>query len=85
VQPAWLKEGANISVKRAPTRFGIVDFDLRRRGAELVLDYHRNATVNPERVRLHVPHGLEGIQTIRINGRSRALPPGESTVEVTEA
>lgn len=32
VQPEWLQDGAKISVKRAPTKFGIVDFDCSDRG-----------------------------------------------------
>jgi hypothetical protein len=85
VQPEWLAEGAKITVKGAPTRFGKVDLELRRRGTDLALDYHLAATPNPERVRLHIPRGLQGIQSIRINGRSRVLPPSETVITLTES
>ena len=84
VQPEWLKDGAKVSVKSAPTRFGKVDFEMQRRGAELALDYHFSRTVNPEHVRLHIPKGIEGVQSVRINGRSRALRPGEIAIMLTQ-
>jgi hypothetical protein len=85
VQPEWLEDGAKVSAKSAPTRFGKVNFELQRRGTEMALDYHLAATLNPEQVRLHIPRGLEGIQSIRINGRSRALRPGETVITLTES
>ena len=83
VQAEWLRGGAKVSAKSAPTRFGKADFELQRRGAEMTLDYHLAATVNPERVRLHIPRGLEGIQSIRINGRARELAPGTTVIALT--
>jgi len=83
VQPEWVKDGAKITVKGAPTRFGKVDLELQRRGAELALDYHLARTVNPEHVRLHIPPGLEGVQSLRINGRARELPPGTTVIALT--
>jgi hypothetical protein len=83
VQPAWLAEGAKVSVKRAPSRSGNVDFELRRQGAELILDYQLAATVKPAQVRLHVPFGLIGVKSLRLNGRSRELPAGATAVVVT--
>jgi hypothetical protein len=83
VQAEWLKEGAKVFVKNAPTRFGKVDFALQRHGTELALDYHLAATVNPQQVRLHIPSGLTGIELLRINDHARELAPGTSVIDVT--
>jgi len=83
VQPDWLKDGAKIAVKQAPTRFGKVDFEMQRQGAELRFDYHLAATVNPRHVRLHIPHGLAGVQSMRINGRVREVAPGTAVIALT--
>jgi hypothetical protein len=83
VQPDWLKEGAKISVKQAPTRFGKVDFEMQRQGSALRFDYHLAAPAGAEHARLHIPSGLEGVQSIRINGRARELPPGTKVIALT--
>ena len=80
VQPEWLADGGKVSAKKAPTRFGKVDFELQRDGATLVLDYHLAATENPGKVRLHIPPGLEALTSVRINGQSRRLSSEERVV-----
>ncbi len=86
VQPDWLKDGARISVKRAPTDFGKVQFELQRSGSSLILDY--NVTAAPgqapeEGIRLHIP-ALEGqITSVRVNGKVHSLAPGESVITLS--
>jgi hypothetical protein len=82
VQPEWLAEGAKVTVKKAPTRFGLLDFELQRQGAELRFDYHLAGPGSAEHVRLHIPPGLTGITSVRINGKARALGLGETVVQV---
>ena len=81
----WVKEGAKLSVKQAPSKFGKVQFELQRSGTTLVFDY--NLTPEPgqasaEEVRLHVPPVKEKITSVRINGKGRALSPGESVIRL---
>jgi hypothetical protein len=83
VQPEWLAEGAKITVKQAPTRFGKIDFILQRQGATLRFDYHFAVPASAEHVRLHIPPGLTGITSVRINGSTRALSLGETVLQVS--
>ncbi len=83
VQPDWLKDGAKLSVKQAPTEFGKVQFELRRSESTLILDY--NLTLAPgqaaaEEVRLHIPPLGGKITSVQVNGRVRSLYPGESVI-----
>src|SRR5207248_11708048 len=62
VSPEWVKPGGVISVKRAPTDFGQMNFELKSNtgGATLVLDNHvvsapgSNST-GPNSLILHMP------------------------------
>ncbi len=86
VQSDWLKEGAKLSVKQAPTEFGKVQFELRRSESTLILDY----TLTPvpgqaaaEAVRLHIPALGGKISAVQVNGKVRSLSPGESVINLT--
>jgi hypothetical protein len=86
VQPDWLKDGATLSVKRAPTRFGKIQFELGRSGSNLTVDY--NLTPAPgqttaEEVRLRIPPLKEKISSVRVNGTGRSLSPGEFVITLT--
>ena len=82
VQPEWLGEGGKVSIKQAPTGFGKVDFELRRDKMTLAFDYHLATTASPEHTRLHIPPGLSGITSIRVNGKTRSLSLGERVVDL---
>ena len=86
VQPDWLSEGTKIAARKAPTRFGKIDFELQRSGSILTLDYNF-APGTPhapiEELRFHIPPGLKGISLMRINGNTRAIAPGESVVKLS--
>jgi hypothetical protein len=84
VQPEWLHDGARLSAKRAATKFGRVDFSFQRSGPELVFDYSLASGGHeaPEETRLHVPKLKEAISSVRINGRSRTVAPGESVIKL---
>lgn len=80
---AWLTKG--ISVHRAPTKFGIVDFELRQSGETVVLDYSLTRGSHQEscrRVQLHLPGSAQKAKQIRINGTLRPLTPDQRTIEV---
>jgi hypothetical protein len=83
VQPDWLSDGAKLSVKQAPTRFGKIQFELQRSGSSLTLDYNltpASGQATAEEVRLRIPPLKEKITSVRINGTVRSLSAGESVV-----
>jgi len=85
VQPEWYQEGAVLAVKRAPTKFGTLDMELKRSRSELLAEFHiapgprRQAA---ESVRLHIPKLQEPITSVRCNGATRAIAPGQTVVQV---
>ncbi len=79
VQAEWLKKGAKLSVKQAPTEFGKVQFELRRSDSTLILDY--NLTLAPgqavaEEVRLHIPPLRGKVTSVQVNGKVRTFEMG---------
>lgn len=80
---AWLSNG--IKVHRAPTKFGIVDFELRKSGETLVLDYRlvRGAhQERPRQVELHLPSSGLKAASVRINGTVKSLLPDQQVIHV---
>ncbi len=86
VAPKWLAGEAHVWVKEAPTKFGTVDFNLRRSASVLTLEYSLKPNPNqlkPSIVRLHIPPPMRNeITTIRVNGRACPLPPEESVLRI---
>jgi GH15 family glucan-1,4-alpha-glucosidase len=84
VHPEWLVDGAHLSVKRAPTRFGKLDLDLRRAGEKLTFE-HNLAPVagqpKPREVRLHIPLGVR-VQSILLNGSEHRVSPDERVIRI---
>jgi hypothetical protein len=86
VQPEWLHDGARLSAKRAMTKFGRCEFSVQRIGSTLELDYHLAPGAGypaPEAVRFHIPRLKEAIKSIRVNGATRLLLPGESVIQLS--
>ncbi|MGO9272591.1 MAG: hypothetical protein ACLQOO_20550 [Terriglobia bacterium] len=86
VQPDWLKDGAKLSVKQAPTLFGKVQFELQRSGSSLILDYKLTTASGQaavDEVRLHIPPLGGQITSVRVNGNVRSLSAGESVISLT--
>jgi len=85
VQPDWLPDGARLAVRRAPTKFGRIEFELKRSGTALAFDYTLPAAPGfppPEETRLHIPPLKGQINSVSINGKARALSPGESVIRL---
>ncbi len=79
----WLNNG--ITVKRAPTKFGTVDFTFRRDGKALVLDYKFVRGQHQEScrgVRLHIPQTAAHNESVRINGKSRDLQRDQRVIDL---
>jgi GH15 family glucan-1,4-alpha-glucosidase len=83
VQPSWLDGGSRIVVKRAPTKFGKLDLELKTSGQALLLEYHlepEGGYPSPEEIRFHIPQLKEKIVSVQINGKVRTLSPGKSVM-----
>ena len=80
VHPEWLVDGAHFSVKRAPTRFGTLDLEMKRSGAALSLEYKLaplTGQPKPREVRVHIPLGVrDEVRSIRINGTEQRVSAG---------
>jgi hypothetical protein len=79
----WLNNG--ITVRRAPTKFGAVDFDLRKSGDSLVLDYRVNPGAHQKpytQAQLHLPLSVKKPASIRINGQVRTLTAGQRAIHL---
>ena len=88
VQPKWLDDEARIAVKKAPTKFGELDFELKRSGASLLLDYKlRPEPGHPtaQQLRFHIPRFEEKVTSIVVNGKARPLLPEESSIRLEGA
>ena len=85
VQPKWLDDEARIAVKKAPTKFGELDFELKRSGSSLFLDYKlRPEPGHPtaQQLRFHIPRLEEKITSIIVNGKVQTLSPDESSIRL---
>jgi hypothetical protein len=88
LSPAWVRDGASIALRRAPTDFGRVEFTLRctSRGARLSIS---PAFVRePESVILHLPWFVK-VHSVRAAGSTLPvrdgivrLPPGAREVDI---
>ena len=80
---AWLNNG--VIVKRAPTKFGTIDFECRRNGGTLTLDYKFDRGAHQEvcrQVQLHIHPSAARSGFVRINGKDRALQPNQDTIQI---
>ncbi len=84
VQPEWLLDGCMLYAKRAPTHFGILNFELRRRGAEIMVNYQLTRTGHavPNQVRLHIPQLKEPVTTVIFNSRRIPTEAGKSVIHL---
>jgi hypothetical protein len=92
ISPEWVAAGKEISVKRAPTNFGEVNFVMKfvsANRATLTLDNH--FTVRPADIVVHLPWFMNATnivadgKAIRVGGDHVELPAGTREVEITWA
>jgi hypothetical protein len=79
----WLNNG--LTVKRAPTKFGTVDFTFQRKGKTLIFDYKFVRGQHQEscrQVRLHIPPTAEQNESVRVNGKVHDLQPNQHVIEL---
>src|SRR5262245_60831488 len=72
VDPDWLRDGAHICVKNAPTTFGKVRFHLSRSGSTLTFEHNLDSAPGqqrPNQILLHIPASVgKEIRSVRLNG-----------------
>ena len=79
----WVNNG--IVVKRAPTKFGTIDFEFRRNGKALTLDYKFVRGAHQEmcrKVQLHIPPFAVQPESVRVNGNLRTLAPNQHRIDL---
>ncbi len=79
----WLNNG--IAVRRAPTKFGTVNFELRRSGDSFVLDYRLDRGAHQQsclQVQLHLPPSVKRPASVQINGKVKTLAAGQRAMQV---
>ena len=89
VSPEWIMEGKTVSVHRAPTNFGRIDFDLRCDQGKAVLTLKTQFVERPQEVVLHIPwfmnvHSVmvEG-ENLNVRNNAVVLPKGAASVEIS--
>ena len=88
VSPAWIKDGATISVRRAPTEFGEVSFDLICRKGHATLKLTHGYRRAPHSVILHLPWFMQvsGVtaegRNLQQTGSAVALPDDARNIEI---
>jgi len=84
VQPDWLADGAAISGKNAPTRFGKVDFELHRNGDQLIARYRLDSQgfPRPSKTALHIPILQGPVRSVSVNSVVYPLQPGQTVLVI---
>ncbi|MGH9522513.1 MAG: hypothetical protein ACRD3E_08270, partial [Terriglobales bacterium] len=89
LSPAWIKDGAEISVRHAPTEFGEMNFRMAFSAGKAVLTLDPHFEKRPDRIVLHLPWFMQ-TSRVTVEGRSAsieqdavALPASARTVEIT--
>lgn len=72
ISPEWIKPGEAISVKRAPTNFGEVNFEMRFDAAGATLHLDNNFKIAPEQVVLHLPWFMD-VGSVTVGGKRLAI------------
>jgi hypothetical protein len=77
VSPEWLKEGGEIHVTRAPTRFGPLDLHVKRTANGVSIDLAPRFHTRPGAIVVHVPWCLRDAvgagEAVRLKGGERRL------------
>lgn len=89
LSPAWIRDGATVAVRRAPTFFGTIDAELKFAGEKASLKISSTFTDAPERIVVHVPWFLDlqdaivDGRKVTIEGNSIILPAGARSAEIS--
>ena len=78
ISPAWVKDGQQIRVERAPTEFGPVNFTLAFGAANATLKLDTHFTQEPARIVLHLPWFMQ-TSRVTVDGKPASIQ-GDSVV-----
>jgi len=88
ISPEWIKDGATIAVRRAPTNFGQVNAELKCTQGMAFLTFKNEFTDAPEAIVLHLPWFVR-VSLIHADGKAVAgkgpavtLPAGTKRVQI---
>lgn len=81
VSPSWLEAGRRITVRRAPTAFGRVSFQLRATGGGAVLTWSTGLRPGV-RLRWPVPYAARSVSAPGLHGRVITLPGRRGRISV---
>ncbi len=79
VSPEWVKSGERISISRAPTYFGQVNFELSCEPEAAVLSLNNQFINRPKELVLHLPWFME-VSSVQVDGK--AMPAKNVTVSL---
>lgn len=80
ISPAWIKQGGEIKVDRAPTKFGVVGFSVKSTSASHAeLTFHASFIDPPKRIILHLPWFMD---TKEVLADGKSLPITKDEVEL---
>jgi hypothetical protein len=77
LSPEWIKEGEKISVYKAPTNFGTVNFDLQFSNGTALLKLSNKFHEKPEKLVLHLPWFMS---VSELNADGKKLPVKNNSV-----
>ena len=88
ISPDWVREGRQITVRRAPTNFGQVNYrvEFSQAGAEFTLENH--FTSPPEQIVLHIPWFVKVTSVVadgarlQVEGSIVRLPPHMQRIQI---
>jgi hypothetical protein len=75
VSPEWIRSGSSVSVHRAPTNFGQVNFDLRCRGDRASLELKTEFVEKPKTIVLHLPWYMN-VRSVKADGKVMKVKGG---------
>ena len=78
LSPEWVHDGARLSVSRAPTNFGQVNFVLECKSAEAVLTLDNKFSERPGEIVVHLPWFME-VRDVLADGK-KAVPVNSAVV-----
>ena len=82
ISPEWIKPGNAISVKRAPTNFGEVNFEVQFREGGAVLRLDNKFNPGPQDIVLHLPWFMN-VSAVTANGKKLSISNGAVVLPVS--
>ena len=82
ISPEWVKDGQKITVHRAPTNLGQVNFDLEFAPGRATLSLDNHFSEQPQSIVLHLPWFMD-VNRVMADGKEAAVRNGAVTMPIT--